>query len=32
VLNSNRLAYPDRDVLARDLYALRDFRARSGWR
>jgi hypothetical protein len=32
VVNSNRLAYRDRDVLAQDLYQLRDFRARNGWR
>lgn len=32
VVDSNRLAYRDRDVLARDLYQLRDFRARNGWR
>ena len=32
VVDSNRLAYRDRDVLAQDLYMLRDFRARNGWR
>ena len=32
VVNDNRLAYRDRDILARDLYELRDFRARNGWR
>ena len=32
VVNDNRLAYRDRDVLAQDLYQLRDFRARNGWR
>jgi hypothetical protein len=32
VVDSNRLAYRDRDVLAQDLYQLRDFRARNGWR
>ena len=32
VVNDNRLDYRDRDVLARDLYQLRDFRARNGWR
>ena len=32
VVDSNRLAYRDRDVLAQDLYHLRDFRARNGWR
>ncbi|HEX4592761.1 MAG TPA: hypothetical protein VH157_00730 [Bryobacteraceae bacterium] len=32
VVDSNRLAYQDREMLAQDLYALRDFRARNGWR
>src|ERR1700730_11400982 len=32
VVNDNRLAYRDRDILAQDLYQLRDFRARNGWR
>ena len=32
VVDSNRLAYRDRDILAQDLYMLRDFRARNGWR
>jgi hypothetical protein len=32
VVDSNRLAYRDRNVLAQDLYQLRDFRARDGWR
>jgi len=32
VVNDNRLVYRDRDVLAQDLYQLRDFRARNGWR
>lgn len=32
VVNDNRLSYRDRDVLAQDLYQLRDFRARNGWR
>ena len=32
VVNTNRLVYRDRDVLARDLYELRDFRGRNGWR
>ena len=32
VVDSNRLVYGDRDVLAQDLYQLRDFRARNGWR
>lgn len=32
VVNDNRLAYRDRDMLAQDLYRLRDFRARNGWR
>jgi hypothetical protein len=32
VVNSNRLVYRDRDVLAQDLYQLRDFRVRNGWR
>ena len=31
VVNSNRLAYRDREVLNQDLYLLRDFRARQGW-
>ncbi len=31
VVNDNRLAPRDRDVLADDLYRLRDFRARNGW-
>ena len=32
VVNSNRLIYGDREILARDLYQLQDFRARNGWR
>jgi len=32
VVNSNRLVYGDREVLARDLYQLQDFRVRNGWR
>ena len=32
VVNSNHLIYGDREVLARDLYQLQDFRARNGWR
>jgi hypothetical protein len=32
VVNDNRLAYRDRDVLAQDLYQLRNFRASQGWR
>lgn len=32
VVDSNHLAYRDREVLAQDLYQLRDFRARNGWR
>jgi hypothetical protein len=32
VVNKNRLSYQDRDVLNQDLYQLRDFRARQGWR
>ena len=32
VVNKNRLSYQDRDVLNQDLYQLRDFRARNGWR
>jgi hypothetical protein len=32
VVNDNRLAPRDRDILADDLYRLRDFRARNGWR
>lgn len=32
VVNSNRLVYGDREILAQDLYQLRDFRARNGWR
>jgi hypothetical protein len=32
VVNSNRLPYEDREMLAQDLYTLRDFRARNGWR
>jgi hypothetical protein len=32
VVNDNRLSYRDRDVLAQDLYQLRDSRARNGWR
>ncbi|HXA66981.1 MAG TPA: hypothetical protein VNV82_17620 [Bryobacteraceae bacterium] len=32
VVNSNRLLYGDREVLARDLYELQDFRVRNGWR
>jgi len=32
VVNDNRLAYRDRDILAQDLYQLRDFRSRNGWR
>ncbi len=32
VVNENRLAPRDRDMLADDLYSLRDFRARNGWR
>ena len=32
VVDSNRLAYRDRDMLAQDLGMLRDFRARNGWR
>ena len=32
VVDNNRLAYRDRDMLAQDLYMLRDFRARNGWR
>jgi hypothetical protein len=31
VVNDNRLAPRDRDILADDLYRLRDFRARNGW-
>jgi hypothetical protein len=32
VVNDNRLAPRDRDILADDLYRMRDFRARNGWR
>jgi len=32
VVDSNHLVYRDRDILAQDLYQLRDFRARNGWR
>ena len=32
VVNDNRLAPRDRDVLADDLYRMREFRARNGWR
>ena len=32
VVDSNRLQYRDRDLLSQDLYMLRDFRARNGWR
>ena len=32
VVNTNRLVYGDREILARDLYQLQDFRARNGWR
>ena len=32
VVSDNRLAYRDRDILAQDLYQMRDFRARNGWR
>jgi len=32
VVNDNRLAYRDRDILAQDLYQLREFRSRNGWR
>lgn len=32
VVNENRLAPRDRDMLADDLYRMRDFRARNGWR
>ncbi len=32
VVDHNRLAYRDRDVLAGDLYRMRDLRARNGWR
>jgi hypothetical protein len=32
VVNDNRLAPRDRDTLADDLYRMRDFRARNGWR
>lgn len=32
VVNDNRLPYRERDILAQDLYQLRDFRARNGWR
>jgi succinate dehydrogenase/fumarate reductase flavoprotein subunit len=32
VVNDNRLAPRDRDVLADDLYKMREFRASNGWR
>ena len=32
VVNDRRLSPRDRDVLANDLYRLRDFRSRGGWR
>lgn len=32
VVNDNRMPYRDRDMLAADLSALREFRARNGWR
>jgi len=32
VVNDNRMPYRDRDMLDADLSALRDFRARNGWR
>lgn len=32
VVNDNRMSYRDREVLNADLYQLRDFRARNGWR
>jgi hypothetical protein len=32
VVNDNRLAYRDRDILAEDLYQMRDFRSHNGWR
>jgi hypothetical protein len=32
VVNDNRLAPRDRNILADDLYRMRDFRARNGWR
>jgi hypothetical protein len=32
VVNENRLDPRDRDMLADDLYRMRDFRARNGWR
>jgi hypothetical protein len=32
VVNDNRLAPRDRDILADDLYRMREFRAGNGWR
>lgn len=32
VVNDNRMSFRDRDILASDLSALREFRARNGWR
>jgi hypothetical protein len=32
VVNDNRISPRDRDVLADDLYRMRDYRARMGWR
>ena len=32
VVDHNRLSYRDRDMLANDLYQMRDFRGRNGWR
>ncbi len=31
VVNDNRMPPPDREMLAGDLYQLRDFRTRMGW-